>query len=601
MGAFLIFQPGSAAGEARAPFDRVRDWMQRTRGFALQAEVGMGARVAKFRRRDGSGAGIASSPSGWLVSAGLWDHPDAPAPNDTQWLLEALQGRGESGLDDLDGFYALAWFQARDGRLSAVTDHLGRLHLYAGESKEGLWISTSATAVAGALGAGADPLGVFELLTTGTIYEERSPFSGVRRLPAARRFMFRSGRLEGTTRAPDVAPRTDRPRASAADVRDACTGTLVRLLKPFPRTRVDLTGGRDSRLVVGLMHRAGLEFEARVSGSDGDPDVLVARRLARHLGLVLHQRHASVRKDPQGSFEAVLQTAGIVDGMSDAVYHARFLGKAGGAEEGGQDLRVTGAGGEVYRGSWWKGLDLDSNRPVVERSMRRFTKSRKIVRIPFLGEALRYDPTEHFSGVIGRTVAGCESFPVTTQIDQLYLHLRVQCWQGTNASLGNLSSPRVSPLLLRAPLERVLAIDDREKKNDRVFSEIFRALGPPFSTTPLATGLPPLELDATNAWRYLACAPGWVWRRVAKAFRPRHRGRVDDESSSRMLSLFGGGAADFLAPRMMVLLPLFEKALYEKFLELGSGSGRVSPWLVGRLISVEFALREAASLHAGLP
>jgi len=599
MGGFLILQPAGGAVCPAPVFERVRDWLGTSRGLALLDDVGGTSRAAKLSRQDGSGARAAISANGWLVSAGLWDHPDAPASNDTAWLLRTLDSRGESCLDRLDGFYALAWFHGGSGSLTVVTDHLGRLHVYAGEGPEGAWVSTSAAAVAGGLGAGPDPVGVFELLTTGTIYETRSLFAGARRLQAATRCVYRSGRLQSTASAPGVTP-PPRPagRVPPVDVVEACTTRMVRLLQPFARPCADLSGGRDSRLVVGLMRRAGLRFDASVSGAHDSPDVVRASALARSLGLHLEHRQETALLEAQGSFVTVLRAAAIADGAGDAVERASTMRPQGGAAAA-HDITVGGAGGEVYRESWWKAGDIGSRRAAVERSLRRFTKSRAVLEVPFLGDGARRDGADHFSGVIARALAGRESEPLPSQLDHLYLNLRTQCWQGTNASALNQVQPKLYPLLLRSPLELVLTLDASEKVGDRLFHLFFQMMERPFATTPLATGFPPLDLTPSTAWRFAACAPGWAGRRIAKKLRPRHRDQVDDLMPPVMVRLFREGAADYLAPARMALLPLLLRAPFEAFLDTATHTGRVPPALVGRLLAAEFALRAAAGMRSG--
>ena len=585
----------AGAGHATGAFDRVRDRIASSRGLRVLSEGGGAARVAKFARLDGSGAPAAFSPSGWVASAGLWDHDDAPAANDSAWLLDRLTSAGEGALDGLDGLYAVAWFHAPSDRLTVAADHLGRLHLYAGESAEGAWVSTFATAVAGGIGAGPDPLGMFELLTTGTIYEERSPFAGVRRVPAATRRIFAAGRSAGTSRGPTVLP-PDPPASPVVprDIADACSRRIVRLLRPYARPCADLTGGRDSRLVVGLMRRAGLRFDVTVSGPDDHPDVVASKALSRRLGLTSHQ---GAHPSAQMAFDALLRAAALVDGVGDPGDMMGFAERRG-AERALSDVGISGAGGEVYRESWWKAKDIGSGATAVERALRRFTRSRAAIQVPFLGEPLRGDVARHFTGVIERSIRHRVRDPLPAQLDHLYLDLRAQCWQGTNATAANLAHPRLYPLLMRAPLRLVLSLDARDKVHDRLFHALFGMLGPPISTQPLASGFPPLRFGPATAWRFLACLPAWARLRAAKALRRRSRGGESEESWPLVKRLFADGAADYLDAGRLALRPLLEAAPLTEFLRTAAATGRVSPLLVRRLLAAETALREAAAMRA---
>ncbi|MFI5403613.1 MAG: hypothetical protein ACHQ1G_11805, partial [Planctomycetota bacterium] len=128
---------------------------------------------------------------------------------------------------------------------------------------------------------------------------------------------------------------------------------------------------------------------------------------------------------------------------------------------------------------------------------------------------------------------------------------------------------------------------DRERLDHRLIRAILLSFPPPFHTTPLATGFPPLAPGPLNLWRFAPGAlaqPVHFWRRVRDRLR---RGRPDPRSLGSVRALLESGAADFLRPREMALRPLLEAARLEAFL------ARPSFPLLGRLIALEWAAREA--------
>ncbi len=577
MGALLAFQP--AAGGAADRFEAARAWVEGAKGLAAG---GGGPHVAKFRRRNGSGAAPAFTDRGWVASAGSWRHPDVPG-DDNATLLARLSAGGARVLDGLDGCFALLWHDAATRTLTAVPDHLGRLRFYAAEAPEGLYLATSPVALARAARRGVDPVAAFELLATGVIYEDRSPFEGVRRLAGGKRHRFVGGRGAGEDDAPRVPPRVTGPRATIADVAAACRAAVREwgVERPLP----DLTGGLDSRLVVGLLLDAGHRFDVTVTGDADEPDVRVAATLARRLGLTLRQVPGEQGRRAQASFASVLKAAARVEGTYDAAEYAAIAAvhEPHAAIFG---VSVNGSGGEVLRNYWWDRSHVGRREgDAAGALLRRFAGA--AAPVPFLEGSLKRDPAEHFRGVLGRTLAGLEGSTLPARFDHAYLHLRMRCWQGAIASATNEFWPAFSPLLLRRPLETLYRLDDRERLDHRLIRAILLSFPTPFHTTRLATGFPPLAPAPGNLWRFApgALALPWnLWRRARERFR---RGRPDARSLGAVRALLESGAADFLRPREMALRPLLDEARLEAFL------ARPSFPLLGRLIALEWAAREA--------
>jgi hypothetical protein len=555
MGAFLAFQPSPGARESGLA--AAAEWIARAKGLASS---GGGDRVAKFLRRNGSGARPAFSDRGFLVSAGSWRHPDLP-PDDNAALLAGLAAKGANVLDGLDGGFALAW---HDGEtLTAVPDAFGRLRLYAAEAPEGVYIGTSPVALARAARCpDPDPVAAWELLATGVIYEDRSPFARVRRLVGGRRYRFRGGRPAGIDAAPLLPPRARGAAATGADLAEACRAAIREWLPGGARPLPDLTGGLDSRLVLGFLLETGLPFDVTVTGDPGDPDVRVAAALARKLGLALRR----VPRAGPPSFEAVLRAAARVEGTYDAAEYASI---AAVHEPHSKlfDLSVNGSGGEVFRNYWWDESHLGrSAGDAAGELVRRFAYN--AVPTPLPGKR---DAAAHFREVLGRTLAGRAGDPLPALFDHAYLHLRMQCWQGAIASATNEFWPTLSPLLLARPLETLYRVPDRERLDRALLRSLLLSFPRPFHTTPLATGFTPVPC---GLWRNLPGVlglPGQYWERA--------RARFARPDPGPALALLASGAGDFLRPEEMVL-------------GLGSPVPPSLP-LVGRLIALEWALREA--------
>src|SRR5205823_9158722 len=184
-----------------------------------------------YGRRCAHSADVGQTPDGWLASIGFWSHPHLRS-NDNVALVKVLGEQGSSFLEQLDGMYAIAWYARSTGTLTIATDHIGRLHVFYAVPSNGVYISSSCTALARAVPSDPDPVALYEMLATGTIYEDRTPFRQIRRIPAASVLEFRNGLLYRATTHSDVL---------SASLQDSAVGVeeLLEVLENSVRVLLD--------------------------------------------------------------------------------------------------------------------------------------------------------------------------------------------------------------------------------------------------------------------------------------------------------------------------------------------------------------------------
>ena len=572
MGAFLAFlgRDGAAPGEA---FARARAWIVDRIGLAAGPEA---AGVVHFapKRALLQGSRLAVGERGWVVLAGSCNR-DADAI-------------GREGLGGLDGGHAVA---IRDSRgLTVQPDHLGRLHVYWAETPGGVLVSTSSLALARATSPEPDPVAVHEMLLSGDLFGDRTLFRSVRRMLGGRRYRFVDGRLDGVERLPSPVPPDgplgtgDRIEALVEACRRACTDALRLSERPL----ADLTGGLDSRLVLGLLLAEGRSLDVTVTGPDQSPDVRVAKSIAGRLGLKLIQRAPTTVSAGRDSFDRVLEAAALCDGEYDAIEYSGIAAvhRANGEEYDGS---INGSGGEVYRNYWWNPSHLRGVHDCVAEAVPRFANL--CVAPPFMDGT---PAAAHFEAEIRRCLEERAGAPAPTQLDHLYLHLRMQSWQGAISSATNRCWPVSSPLMRRGPLDALYALDPRLRLGGRLIHEMMRRLGRGLQNDPLTTGFPPQRPGLLNAWRFLPgllAMPADLFGRLRS--RRERRGKLDPAAAGHLRTLLESGAADYLRPAEMASAALFDRERLAGFLDEARRTGRVSVPLLGRLISVEFALRVA--------
>ncbi len=144
------------------------------------------------------------------------------------------------------------------------------------------------------------------------------------------------------------------------------------------KVSVDLTGGTDTRLIVGILDSLGMEFETGVSGTAEHPDVMISKQVA----VTMKDRHPHYvcihSVDPerlwQELYEVVRAVAGVVADIASA---HRLYQLATSRLSRGISLVIGGSGGELYKdGGWWRTAALLGPGPAPgERLIRRLVES----------------------------------------------------------------------------------------------------------------------------------------------------------------------------------------------------------------------------------
>ncbi len=463
--------------------------------------------VAVLPSLHGPRTGIVEDGSGgWICGAGTWFFEGAAGEEGLRRMLRhpRRDHSAAAWLKEIDGAFAIALSGPEPGALRVVTDLLGTLHIYSASTGSAAVICTSSLVLAALLRPAWDPIGCRQFLATGTVFESRTLFEGIAKLAPASVYTFAGGQVK----APavywnlgdvmyDRAPRRGVPELAAALVRAVDT-----VHRNFKHPVMDLTGGFDSRAILGAALQAGAHFETVVNGAPGDGDVVSAQAIADAFQLTHHHR---TRTPPTGEewCERVHHAVRLCDGEYDAVLyapvyatHLRLSGEF--------DASINGSNGEVAKGYWWELLMPHTGKPG--RFDARMVAARRFVadgeEPGLLAHPFSEDLPDLFAGIIRRTNAGLENHPNTAQMDNVYLRMRMQRWQGRIASATSRIWPCVSPFSFREPMEAALAAPPAERGNNRMSRRLIEYQNPKLAALPLAQGYPALPWRLTTAHRF---------------------------------------------------------------------------------------------------
>jgi hypothetical protein len=552
--------------------------------------------VAKFPRLHAPSAGIAWSPtrSHWLCGVGTYFYQDKAAPACMDALLRDLNLEGavnNACLAGVDGIFGLACGDSAGKDLYIITDPLGSLHLYMAFVDTCVLVSTSSMVLAALMRPKWNPVACREFLGTGTIFEQRSLFEGIEKLEPASLYRFHDGRLQSRSLHTNLAQYmydVSRTRGDVPQLAEALTGVIATIGKNFPNPVCDLTGGFDSRAVLGAMMRAGCRFQTVVNGASDLPDVLTSKRIAQEFALPhLHQpprltsssalweRAKASLSLCDGEYEVLLYA-----GVSDV--HSRLAERF--------DASINGSNGEICKGYWWELLfpftgwrDHFDSRQVAAK---RFA----FEQIPDLVDFTFQDTlVDHFADVIRRANASLEDYPNTAKMDNVYLTLRMQRWQGRIVSASSRIWPCISPFMWRKPMQIALSAPPSVKVRNRMARALIEYFDPRLAAIPLAEGYPALPLRLNTAHLFWPLAVDLSHKVRKKIARKLTRGapQPPDHPSMHSKVWQEEEVRELLNPDRMLTRDLFRLPALKQVLSGAKGNSPGHTRLLSRILTLE--------------
>ena len=581
-----LFQLGLACAQqlkSQLPSDSLeRDW----------------ACAATFARINNSGAPIArdAQTGSWLLAVGTWCHADGYATGAEDRLLQRYLEVGPQRLGrELEGFFNVVIGDARTREVLLITDVIGSCHAFMRTTSEGIALAGSSLLLAGLGEVQLDPLACQEFVRIGVIYEERTFYREVRKLGPATVYKFAQGALQTQQRyweIGEVAERQLNAKDATAALWDTSVAAARKIASSSGRIVCDLTGGYDSRALAGVLLGAGVDFSTTVSGSPESGDVRISRELAQLTGLT-HEV-----QDPAEaiSFQHLNDALMLTDGEYDVVEYARIMQIHRRLMQR-FDISLNGSFGEVARGYWWELLfpRIGAREPLHANMLARKRFAATDRGAALFAPELRVDLVDHFTAVIARLNAELSAMPNTLQMDNTYIMLRMQRWQGRIASSTDQLWPCVSPFLFRSVLEVMLRAEPGVRKRSLLVRKMLAQFQPRLARHPLEHGYPAMPATLGNLHRFWPLLPyygGKVMQKVAGKIGKRSTGQVSTVNDSPRARLWREAAVnEVLNPATMRTASILDGAALASFVERSRQATFTQDEQWSRLLSLELALR----------
>lgn len=340
---------------------------------------------------------------------------------------------GEAVLEHLIGHYAL--IISHEGHLWVFNDYLGLYRIYVDKTQT--VFSDSFLAISEAVEEKSiSSQEVYEYIFQGAFYGDQTIFNEIDLLDSRSVWQLGPEQVKTPKEYPAFQLTGMRTFGQWLDQVLAAQIAYFEMLKVIFDHRITtaLSGGYDTRLIYALAKRVGLNPSLYVYGSDHDPDVNIAKRIAK--GERVDLEHVNRQNYPEvevSEYPALVRqnfhhfdgfgTTGLFDNGSDLDSRVKRSQQFA--------LQLNGGGGEIYRNFW--------KLPQGSLSVGQFLQS-KYDQGDYTACTARFDKRIYLAKLAGKvknTLSLTEDRLNRQQLEQLYPLWRLKYWMGINNSINN--------------------------------------------------------------------------------------------------------------------------------------------------------------------
>lgn len=338
-----------------------------------------------------------------------------------------------------------------------------------------------------------DPLGIGWLGFAGVILDDVTGFEGVRLLPQCARIEFdESGdhAIRSAVHPANWYPQLLPPEEAVALARRDLEGELGAIAGMAATTVLaDLTGGKDSRMILAAMLSAGVadRYEFWTAGTPGLPDVRIANQLVETFGLTQARRGPLPTTEPE--------RWRVSESVDDLGVDRRFVFGTSGMctlwtaipiNVPSREVKLNGVGGEP----WYTNYPASGILTRLDQFHGWLYAGQKIGDAGLVTAAAR----AHYESVIADMAEQLCAGSRTPQdaVDKYYLRVRMRRWFGTLMEVDRRN--RVLPLFSAPAIAAAFALGSRWRHAQFLPYSLMAGADQRLVTTPFASDVWPQAL-----------------------------------------------------------------------------------------------------------
>jgi hypothetical protein len=581
--AIVAVDPGSRVNERE--LEELTASYESLRGSAARHDASSEGRArARLLGFDGTSPAITGDRGVWTAVAGQAHGNPPPA----------------GSLEELDGQFALVCHDEERDETVVATDPFGLRPLYVAQHDGRVYVSTSCLALAKHLRSAPDPFGLQIFLRAGYHFGARTSWDGIERLLPGTCLTVAPG---GVSERRYWRPETDEDagglefRETVARCLETGADTYRRYFEALPGAWIDLTGGYDTRLLALQLREAGVGFSANTRGDPHDGDRAIAHKLARVADWELVDLTTRPTWDERVP-EMLPVALAWGDGNLEVLELSWVLWAHAELAQRQRSLLIAG-GGEHYRGFAWRQEFLAAGKSNRVK-MNNWLDMRLLH--PMNTRLFAADPTaEVRSDFEARMRAWAEPYadqPNTTQLDVMYAY-KMTGHFGAYASADGAFLASELPFYFKPIFTAAFSSPHAHRDNHRLMRHMMWKLDPKVASVETTTGGPAVPWRPGNLHRF---APYYAQlgrkalnkisqRTLGKPLLPAGAKDFYCEAPARRAAIRSVVGSD--EPRVTDFrsAPLFDRDELESLLTRASAPGFEETSILGRVLTVELALR----------
>jgi asparagine synthase (glutamine-hydrolysing) len=490
--------------------------------------------------------------------------------------------------------FAAAHRDGPDAPVTLATDWLGYRQLYWWSGAGVAAVSTSARALAVLAGSGFDPVGLGAQAMIGWQVGDLTIFDGVRTLPPASIATLAGGVLQRRQYAERPTRRDPPPRLddAVAEMATILREWQTRYLEQHPDAVLQLTGGHDSRILLGAIPetmRHGLR--ALTVGNASNPDVRIAARLSARYGIehLVQPLDTDPWPAPAAAHALALTAASALECLASPLALAPLLLAEAHLDQG---HRLSGLGGEVARGFYYAGqpANAETSPRLVERLARWRLFSNEAVEAAALDQKFLAEAEQTTLARLAELFPSGDWLRAT---DEFYLYHRMHRWAAVHGTVAAVRRCTINPMFDRRFIELALAVAPADKRDSLLLGRLMSRLDPELAQVPLDTGLVPARLGTRSAANRLAIATLTARKGARKVRQRLTRGRRPQLGADAAAALvLAHWRAEPAACQALADLPILNQEWLDGLL---SGAHGAEPTTLAFLVNLLTAAEQTGS------